>query len=58
MVESWVWWGTPWSPALGRQRRVDLYELEAILVFKVSSRTARTVAENNLVLGEGVRIRE
>jgi hypothetical protein len=28
-------------PALRRQRQVDLYELEASLVYRVSSRTAR-----------------
>ena len=28
-------------PALGRQRQADLCEFEAILVYRVSSRTAR-----------------
>jgi hypothetical protein len=28
-------------PALGRQRRLDLYEFDASLVYRVSVRTAR-----------------
>ena len=35
--------------ALGRQRQVDLYEFEVILVYKVSSRTARAVTQRNPV---------
>jgi flagellar biosynthesis/type III secretory pathway protein FliH len=34
------------TPALGRQRQVDLYEFEASLVYKVSSRTARVTQRN------------
>jgi hypothetical protein len=33
-------WRTPLTPALGRQRQVDLCEFEATLVYRVSSRTA------------------
>ena len=32
-------------PALGRQRQGDLYEFEAFLVYKASSRTARAVRQ-------------
>ena len=37
----------PLIPALGRQRQVDLNEFEASLVYKASSRTARTVTHRN-----------
>jgi hypothetical protein len=40
-----VWWRTPLIPALGRQRQAD-FELEASLVYKVSSRTARAIQRN------------
>ena len=33
-------------PALRRQRQVDLCELEASLVYRVSSRTARAIQRN------------
>ena len=33
-------------PALGRQRQVDLCELEVSLVYRVSSRTARAIQRN------------
>ena len=36
-------------PALGRQRKVDLCEFEASLVYRMSSRTARTVTQRNLI---------
>ena len=39
-------WRTPLTPALGRQRQAYLYEFEASLVYKVSSRTARTTQRN------------
>jgi hypothetical protein len=39
-VKSRVWWPTPLIPALGRQRQV-ISELEASLVYRVSSRTVR-----------------
>ena len=35
----------PLIPALGRQRQAD-FELEASLVYKVSSRTARAIQRN------------
>ena len=40
----------PLIPALARQRQVDLWEFEASLVYKVSSRTARAVKQRNPVL--------
>lgn len=36
-------------PSLGKQRQVDLYEFEVVLVYRVSSRTAR-VTQSNPVL--------
>lgn len=36
------WWWTHLIPALRRQRQVDLYEFEANLVYRASSRTAKT----------------
>jgi hypothetical protein len=36
----------PLIPALGRQRQVDLCELEASLVYRVSSRTASAIQRN------------
>ena len=33
-------------PALGRQKQVDLYEFEASLVYRVSSRTAKGIPRN------------
>ena len=38
----------PLIPALGRQRQVDLSELEASLVYKASSRTARATHRNRV----------
>ena len=35
------WWHEPLISALGRQEQADLYEMEASLVYKVSSRIAR-----------------
>ena len=45
-----VWWCTPLTPALRRQRQADLYEFEASLVYIVSSRTVRAVTHRNPVL--------
>ena len=45
------WWHMP-IPALGRQRLEALSELEASLVYRVSSRTARADTQRNSVLGE------
>ena len=36
-------------PALGRQRQVDLCEFKISLVYRVSSRTVRTVTQRNPV---------
>ena len=38
------------NPAARRQRQEDLREFKASLVYKVSSRRARTVIQRNLVL--------
>lgn len=40
----------PFIPAYGRQRKEDLHDLEACLVYK-KSRTWRTVTQRNTVLG-------
>ena len=34
------WWCTPLVPALGRHRQADLWEFEARLAYRVSSKTA------------------
>ena len=39
----------PLIPALRRQMQVDRYEFEASLVYRTSSRTARTVIQRNPV---------
>ena len=38
----------PLVPALGRQRQADLCELEASLVYRASSRIARTAQRNSV----------
>ena len=43
------WWRMSLIPALRRQRQVDLSEFEASLVYKMSSRIAKTVSQRNLV---------
>jgi hypothetical protein len=45
------WWPTPLIPAL-RSRRQFGSEFKASLVYKESSRTARTVTQRNPVLGK------
>jgi hypothetical protein len=45
-----VCWCTPLILALGRQRRADLCEFEASLIFKDSFRTARAVTQRNSIL--------
>ena len=40
----------PLIPALGRQRQADICELEASLVYRVRSKTPRTVTKRNPVL--------
>ena len=37
----------PLIPALGRQMQVDLSEFKAALVYRVSSRTARTITQRS-----------
>ena len=46
------WKQAPLIPAFRRQRQrqADLFELEANLVYRASSRTNRTVTQRNLVL--------
>ena len=41
-----AWWRTPLTPALGRQRQVNLGEFEASLVYKVSSRLLKGTRRN------------
>jgi hypothetical protein len=45
LTTSRAWWGTPLIPALGRQRQADFW-VEASLVYKVRSRTARAIQRN------------
>jgi hypothetical protein len=41
-----VWWCTSLIPGLRRQRQEDLCELEAIMVYRMSPRTARATQRN------------
>jgi hypothetical protein len=50
-----MWWPTPSIPALWKQRQEDLCEFEASLVYKESSRTARTVTQRNPVLEKKIK---
>jgi hypothetical protein len=47
---SWAWWHMPLTPALGRQGQVNLCELQVRLVYKVSSKTVKTVTHRNSLL--------
>lgn len=42
LSQSQVWWHVPLMPALGKQKKVHLYESEARTVCIESSRTAKT----------------
>jgi hypothetical protein len=46
---SRAWWHVPFIPALGKQRVYGLCGFEASLVYKGSSRTARTIPQRNPV---------
>ena len=43
------WWCTPLILVLRRQKQVDLCEFKASLVYRVSSRTVRTVIQRNFL---------
>jgi hypothetical protein len=43
-----LWWYMPLIPALGRPKQANC-EFEASLIYKVSSRTAKTVTQRNPV---------
>lgn len=43
---SWVWWCPSLIPAFERQRLVDRFVLEAIMVYIVSSRIARATQKD------------
>ena len=44
-IEWWWWRRTPIIPALKRKRQENLCQFETSLVYKASSRTARTIAQ-------------
>jgi hypothetical protein len=44
--QSQAWWRTPLIPALGGGRGRQISEFKASLVYRVSSRTARTTQRN------------
>ena len=47
MLVCWAWWCMPVISALRRQRQVDFcIQFKVILVYKVSSRTARAIQRN------------
>ena len=46
---SWMWWCMSLIPSLKRQRYAYFCEFEASLVYKMSSRTVRTVIQRKFV---------
>jgi hypothetical protein len=44
-VARW-WWHMPLIPEFRRLRHVDLYKFKASLVYKASSKTAKTIHRN------------
>ena len=46
LVATKLWQHTPLIPALGRQREVDFIEFKTSLIYRESSRTARTSQRN------------
>jgi hypothetical protein len=51
-LRSQAWWYTPLILRLRRQRQVDLCELKASLVYRVSSRTVRATQRNHFSKNE------
>ena len=47
-----AWWHRPLTPALRRQRQVDLCEFQASLGYTVNSRTAKVIQRNPMGQGE------
>ena len=43
---SWAWWRMPLVPTLGKQKQVDLCELEASLVYKSKFQDRQSYTEN------------
>ena len=50
-----MWRRTPFILALRRQRQVEICEFKANLGYKISSRTARTVIQRNLISKNKIR---
>jgi hypothetical protein len=52
-----MWWCTPLIPAFRKQRQVGLYEFQASLLYRVSSRTSRATQRNPVTKKERRRRR-